>query len=162
MTFDPAEAASSTVAVHVEVIGTIHDGSPPERAVCEELPTYLAAEGVTAELSYRPGGGMALGVVETIVVYIGLRAVDGLIGDTAAAAVTGAIKWARERLRREPPGPPIPTGATGPADPDNPPRKTVRISLYGPRGEQLKDIVVNSDEVNTLFGDPVEDPDTIG
>lgn len=160
MTDDPADTAGSPTTVHVEVIGTIHDGSQPQRAVCEELPTYLAAEGITAELSYRHGGGMSLGVVETIAVYIGLRSVDGLIGDTATAAMKGAIKWARERLRREPPGPPVPTGVTGPDDPDNPARKTVRISLYGPRGELLKDIVVNSDEINTLFGDPVEDPDS--
>lgn len=158
MTDDPADTAGSPITVHVEVIGTIHDGSPPQRAVVEELPIYLAAEGVTAELSYRPGGGFGLGVVETIAVFIAGSAAAGLIGDTATAAVTGAIKWARERLRREPPGPPEPTGVTGPADPDADPRKTVRISLYGPRGELLKDIEVNRDEVNTLFGDPIEDP----
>lgn len=104
-----------------------------------------------------------MGVVETIAVFIAVNAAAGLIGHTATAAMTGMIKWARERLRREPPGPPEPTGVTGPADPDADPRKTVRISLYGPRGELLKDIVVNRDEVNTLFGDPVQDdPDLLG
>lgn len=161
MTDDPADTASSPIIVHVEVIGTIHDGSPPQRAACEEIPAYLAAEGVTAELSYRAGGGMGLGVVETIAIFIGTSAVAGLIGDTATAAVKGATKWARERLRREPPRPPIPTGVTGPPEPGSDPRKTVRISLYGPRGELLKDIEVYRDGINTLSGDPIEDPDAI-
>lgn len=157
MTDHPAEATKPTV--HVEVTGTIHDGSPPQRAFVEELPAYLAAEGVTAEMGYRPGGGFGLGVVETIAIFIGLSAAAGPIGDAASAVVNGAIKWARERLRREPPGAPEPTGVTGPADPDAAPQKTVRITLYGPRGELLKDIEVSGDEITTLFGDPVEDPD---
>lgn len=82
------------MTVHVEVIGTIHDGSPPQRAVVEELPAYLAAEGVTAERSYPPGGGLSLGVVETIVVFIGGSAAAGVIGDIASAAVSGTIRWA--------------------------------------------------------------------
>lgn len=146
MTDDQADTAGSPITVHVEVIGIIHDGSPPQRAACEEIPAYLAAEGVTAELSYRHGGGTALGVVETVVAYIGDNAAAGLIGGAATAAVTGLTKWARERLRREPPGPPVPTGVTGPDDPDNPAKKRVVISLYGPRGEILKHIEVNADD----------------
>ena len=160
MTDNPAEAANAPITVHVEVLGSIHDASPPQRAVVEELPAYLAAEGVTARLHYRPAGGADLWApIETISLFIGTNVAAGLIGSAAWASMTGAIKWARERIRREPPGPP--TGVTGPDDdPFADRRPTVSVSLYGPGGELLRQIAVNRDEVNTPFGDPIEDPTT--
>jgi hypothetical protein len=44
-------------------------------------------------------------------------------------------------------------------DPNADRRPTVYVSLYGPGGELLKQVAVNRDEVNTLVGKPVEDPD---
>lgn len=161
MTDDSAETANPPITVHVEVIGIIHDGSPPQRGVVEELPNYLAAEGVTAELSYRPGGGADLWApIEIVSVFIGTNVGAGVIGGAAWATVTGVIKWARERIHREPPGGREPTGITGPDDdPTADRRPTVHVSIYGPSGELLKQVAVNRDEVNTLFGEPVEDPD---
>lgn len=52
------------------------------------------------------------------------------------------------------------TGVTGPDnDPSADRRPTVHVSIYGPRGELLKRVAVNEDEVNTLFGEPFNDPD---
>jgi hypothetical protein len=164
MTVDPAGATGSPCTVTVEVLGTLHDGSSPQRAVVEELPTYLTAEGVSARLHYTPAGGADLWApIEIVSVFIGTNVAAGLIGGAAWASMTGTINWARERIRREPPGARVPTGVTGPDnDPTADRRPTVHISLYGPRGELLKQVAVNRDEVNTLFGEPVEDPDATG
>lgn len=161
MTVDPTGAARAPITVDVEVLGTLHDSGPPQRAVAERLPTYLAAEGVSARLHYTPGGGADLWApIEIISLFIGTNVAAGLIGGAAWASMTGTIKWARERIGREPPGARVPTGITGPDnDPATDRRPTVHISLYGPRGELLKQVAVNRDEVNTLFGEPVEDPD---
>lgn len=160
MTGHPVKAASTPIAVDVEVLGTIHDGSPPQRAVVDELLIYLAAEGVSARVHFRPAGGADLWApIETISVFIGSNVAAGLIGGAAWASMTGAIKWARERIRREPPGPRVPTGLTGPDDDPNADRRpTVSVSIYGPDGELLRKVAVNRDEVDTLVGDPVEDP----
>ncbi|WP_333894118.1 hypothetical protein [Mycolicibacterium gadium] len=121
MTDQRAETASAPITVHVEVLGSIHDGSPPQRAVVEELPAYLAAEGVTARLHYRPAGGADLWApIETISLFLGNNIAAGLIGGAAWASMTGAIKWARERIRREPLEGRIPTGVTGLDDTPSP------------------------------------------
>ncbi|BBY62084.1 hypothetical protein [Mycolicibacterium helvum] len=158
MTGHPVEAASTQIVVDVEVLGSIHDGSPPQRAFLDELPAYLAAEGVTARLHYRRAGGADLWApIETLSVFIGNNVAAGLIGGVAWASMTGAIKWARERIRREPPGARVPTGATGPDDdPTADRRPTVSVSIFGPNGELLRKVAINNDEVNMLVGDPVE------
>ncbi|EJZ09466.1 hypothetical protein [Mycolicibacterium vaccae] len=161
MTVDAADAANAPITVDVEVLGALYDGSPPQRAMTAELPAYLAAEGVSARLHYSPGGGADLWApIEIISVFIGENVAAGLIGGAAYASMTGAVKWARERIRREPPGGRVPTDVTGPDnDPTADRRPTVHVSLYGPRGQLLKRVAVNQDEVNTLFGEPGYDPD---
>lgn len=158
---DRAETTSRAYDVDVEVLGSLYDGGPPQRVIAEELPAYLAAEGVTARLRYRPGGGADLWApIEIVSLFVGENAAAGVVSGAAWAATIGAIKWARERIRREPPGARVPTGVTGPDnDPNADRRPTVMVYLYGPGGELLKQIAVNRDEVNTLAGEPVEDPE---
>lgn len=131
---------------------------PHQLAAIEELPNYLAAEGIVAELRYRESGGMGpWPPIETITMFIGTNVAAGLIAGAAWASMTGAVKWARERIRRDPPHQPEPDEFD--PDPDADKRPTVVVELYGPRGELLSQVAVNRDEVRTLFGEPIADPD---
>lgn len=73
MTVDPAAASRKRpFPVDVEVLGTLRDGGPPQRAITEDVPAYLAVEGVSARLRYSPGRGADLWApIEIISVFIG-------------------------------------------------------------------------------------------
>lgn len=152
---DPAKVVA---AAHVEVLGRTDYMTHDQLAVIGELPRYLRAEGLIAELHFREPGGMGpFPPVESITMFLAANAAAGVIGGAAWAALTGAVRWGRERIRREPPYEPD-LDAFDP-DPDAERNPTVDVMLYGPRGELLSRIAVSSDEVITLFGDQVIDPD---
>jgi hypothetical protein len=117
----------------------------PERlAAIRELPNYLRAEGIAADLYYREPGGMGpFPPIESITMFIGTSIASGLIGRAAWASLSAAVRWARERLRREPP-----------EDPEVAEEPTVGVMLYGPKGELLKHISVTRDDVDDLFTHP--------
>ncbi|WP_333894119.1 hypothetical protein [Mycolicibacterium gadium] len=132
MTDDPARPT-----VHVQVLGRADYMKHDHLALIEELPEYLAAEGLAADLFYREPGGLGP-ILESIAIFIAGAAASGPIGDLSSAAIRGAVAWAHKRIRHEPR---VAEGEEKPA---------VVVTVYGPKGELLKHVEVTSDEGDQL------------
>lgn len=127
--------------VRIEVSGRSDTFEPQRRELIEELPDYLRAAGIESDLFYKEPGGMGLPPLESITIYVADVAAAGLLGTIMGAAARSAIKWARNRLRREPQS----TETTE--------ERPVRIALYGPNGEVLKFIeVTEARAVDSITG----------
>ena len=132
--------------VRVEVLGRTDYMGPEQLSALEELPNYLLAENVDADVFFREPGGMGLPPLETIAIFTGTSVASGALYDLVKAATKSAIAWSRERIRRQP------------AENEPPESRPVRVTLYGPKGELLKIIEVTRDGVDNPFTHPsVED-----
>lgn len=129
----------------VEVLGRTDYMESKQLSTIKELPQYLLAEEVDADIFFREPGGMGIAPLETIELFLA-PCVSSLLYDLAKASIKALIEWSKKRIQQQPPENEPPEG------------RPVHVTLYGPKGELLKIIEVTRDDVNSLFTHPsIED-----
>lgn len=86
--------------VRIEILGHPDYMEADRLAFISELPNYMRAQGISAEISYKEPGGMGLPPLEVITVYIVDHAQDEVLGAIVLASISGAWRWAKDRIRR--------------------------------------------------------------
>jgi len=99
-----------------------------------DLSAALAEVGITSEVDYQPPQGRGVTWYEVTLIYLGMKAADAVSGHVLDATIerisAAVVGWAKSRFRK---------------DPDN--RRPKSITVYGPDGNEIKTITVQSDGI---------------
>jgi hypothetical protein len=121
--------AEPLAMVTVKIGGTFR--LSPFLPALEELVDEIRENGSDGQITYRPPTGRGITLYETIGLYIALRAADASIGNVVTQVETAAINWAKARFRRK-------------RDDDESSERKKIITIYGPNGNPIKKIKVDS------------------